>query len=195
MSIESSSPQIKTLRLETEKKFGKKCEVAADFIELADKIKDTLKQHISPTTLERVWNYSTRGNPSISIHTLNLLCQYIDKKDWTNFCESLNESGIIDSDMVEGENISSSSLAIGDRLEICWMPDRRCVIEYLGDYRFIAIHCENSTMQPGDRFKCIEFIRNQPAIMDEFMRADKQGNASKRYIAGKHHGLSSIKIL
>ena len=193
MGIESSLPQIKALRLEVEQKFGKKCEVPADFVALADQIELDLKQHISPTTLERVWNYSTRGETSISLHTINILCKYINKTDWTTFCKSLNESGIIDSDMIEGENIEVSSLSAGDRLLIGWVPDRMCVIEYLGDYKFMAIRCENSTMQPGDTFKCVEFIKNQPAIMDEFFRDGEIGSNPKRYIAGKHHGLSFIK--
>lgn len=193
MGIESAIPQIKALRLEVERKFEKKCEVPADFVALADHIELILKQHISPSTLERVWNYSTRGRASISMHTVNLLCKYIDRKDWASFCNSLNEKGILDSDIVEGEYISSNSLIPGDRLIIGWLPDRKCEIEYLGDYKFRAIDCENSTMKPGDTFKCIEFIKNQPAIMDEFIQSSGVGESHKRYIAGKHHGLSFIK--
>lgn len=195
MGIASTSPQIKALRKEVEKKFGIECLVPADFIALADRIESLIKQHISPTTLERVWNYSTRGESSISIHTINILSKYIGKKDWPDFCKSLNESGIIDSEMVTGENIEVNSLKVGDRLQIGWMPDRKCEIEYLGDYKFKAIECENSTMQPGDTFRCVEFIKNQPAIMDEFIQARDTDKNPKRYIAGKHHGLSLIKKL
>ena len=195
MGIESGLPQIMALRLAVEKKYGKKCDVPADFVALADKIKRTLKQHISPTTLERVWNYSTRTQATISIHTLNILSEYIDKEGWTDFCKSLNVSGIVDSDMVMGEYVESKSLVIGDRIEIGWMPDRKCVVEYLGDYKYRAIHCENSTMLPGDTFKCVEFIKNQPAIMDEFLKAGEAGKSHQRYIAGKQHGLSFIKKL
>lgn len=181
--------------MQVEKKFGRKCEVPADFVALADRIQEFLKQHISPSTLERVWNYSTRGRSSISMHTINILCEYISKNDWTTFCKSLNESGIIDSDMIEGENVAVSSLSVGDIVEIGWLPDRKCEIEYLGDYKFRAIRCENSTMQPGDTFKCVEFIKNQPAILDDFIQAGNTDICHKRYIAGKHHGLSFIKKL
>lgn len=195
MGIKSSVPQIKMLRLEVEKKFGKKCEVPSDFVGLTDQIELILKQHISPSTLERVWNYSTREQCAISMHTINILCEYIGCSDWTTFCKSLNESGVIDSEMVEGEYIPGNSLLIGDRLEIGWLPDRKCVIEYLGEYKFRAIHCENSTMQAGDTFKCVEFMKNQPAIMDEFIQSGDPDQFPKRYVAGKHHGLSFISIL
>ena len=193
MGIESATPQIKALRLEVEKKFGKKCEVPMDFVVLADQIELSLRQHISSSTLERVWNYSTRAQATISMHTINILCQYIGIDEWNSFCKSLNENGVIDSDMVNGENIEACSLSVGDILQIGWLPNRKCIIEYLGDYKFRAIKCENSTMQPGDIFKCVEFIKNQPAIMDEFIQSGDCQRNHKRYIAGKHHGLSFIK--
>ena len=193
MGIESTSPQIKALRLEVEKKYGKKLEVPADFMALSDRIIEILKQNISPSTLERVWNYSTRRNAVISSHTLNLLCEYIGKKDWTDFCKFLNESGIIDSDVVAGEYVKSNDLSIGERLQIGWLPNRDCIIEYTGDYKFKAIHCENSTLKSGDTFRCIEFIKGQPAIMDEFIQSEGDNKGLQRYIAGKSHGLSFIK--
>ncbi|MCH5234176.1 MAG: hypothetical protein J1E16_02705 [Muribaculaceae bacterium] len=195
MGIESSSPQINALRLEVENKFGKKCEVPADFIALGDRIREFLKQNISPSTLERVWNYSTRRQTSLSMHTLNILCEYTGKKDWTTFCKSLNESGIIDSDMVEGEYISVNSLSVGDRIEIGWLPNRKCVIEYLGDNKFVAMDCENSTIRPGDTFHCLEFILHQPVNMDYFQKKGEKSNNNIRYVAGKMNGITTLRKL
>ena len=193
MGIETGSPKIKMLLLEIENKFGKQPGVPADFVALADTIRSSLKQHISPSTLERVWNYSTRTTSTISVHTLNLLCEYVGKKNWTDFCASLNKSGVIDSDMIEDKAVFCKSLSEGETFQIGWLPDRKCVIEYLGEYKFKAISCENSTLQPGDTFKCIEFIKGQPAILDELIQASDLSKTPKRYIAGKHHGLSYIK--
>ena len=195
MGIDTTSPKIKMLLLEVAKKFSRQPGVPADFIALADEIKSSIRQHVSPSTLERVWNYSTRNAATVSVHTLNLLCEYVGKNNWTNFCSTLNESGVIDSDMVEDKALFSISLSAGERLQIGWLPDRKCVIEYLGDYKFKAISCKNSTLQPGDSFKCIEFIKGQPAVMDELTQASDFSKTPKRYIAGKHHGLSYIKKL
>ena len=195
MGIDTTSPKIKMLLLAVGDKYGKKPEVPVDFIGLADSIESNLKQHISPSTLERVWNYSTRNTTTVSVHTLNLLSEYVGKKNWTDFCSSLYACGLIDSDMVEDKAVFCKSLSVGDRLQIGWLPDRKCVIEYLGDYKFEAISCENSTLQSGDTFKCIEFIKGQPAVMDEFIQDSDSSKTSKRYIAGKHHGLSYIKKL
>ena len=193
MGIESSSPQIITLRQHVEAKFGRKPCVPADFVALADNLRETIKEHISPTTLERVWNYSTRSATTLSAHTLNLLSKYIDRKDWSDYCQSLNEAGIIDSDMIDGVAVYSDSLSPGDRLQLGWVPDRNCIIEYLGDYKFIAISCENSTLRPGDTFKCLEFILHEPAIMDQLIQAVDPNKIPKRYVAGKVNGLSYIK--
>lgn len=195
MGIETASPKIKMLLLEVSNKYGKTPGVPADFMALADEIRFSLKQHISPSTLERIWNYSTRNATTISVHTLNLLCEYVGMKNWAAFCVSLNESGLIDSDMVEDKAVFSKSLAQGERLQIGWLPDRKCVIEYSGEYKFKAIYCKNSTLQPGDTFKCIEFIKGQQAVMDELIQASDLTKTPKRYVAGKHHGLSYIKKL
>lgn len=195
MGIESTSSKMLALRIEVEKKFGKKCEVPADFVALAEGIRTFLNQHISPSTLERVWNYSTRRPRTISSYTINLLCEYVGMKSWSEFCKFLNEAGIVDSDIIEGESIQSRELNEGDKIKIGWMPDRVCVIEYLGDCKYKALRSENATIQPGDTFRCIEFIKNQPAIMDEFTQAKDPDNSSKRYIAGKIYGLSYVKKL
>lgn len=195
MSIDSSSPQIGCLRLEVEKKFGRKVKVHQDFVELADSIQKAIKQHISETTLERVWQYSCRTAYRISLHTLNLLCLYIDRKDWQDFCRMLSELGIIDSEMFDSEFISSSELKGGDRLMIGWLPDRICIIEYKGDNRYEAIECSNSTLRPGDTFSCLEFGQNIPAIMDNFISANAPESTPKRYVAGKTHGLTILKKL
>ena len=195
MGIEKTSPKIAALRMEVEKEYGKTPKVHNDFVELAEAIKSKLHQHISETTLERVWNYSTRGYETVSLHIINLLCRYAGKKDWQEFCNSLVEYGLIDSDMFDEESISSAELIPGDLLQIGWLPDRLCVIEYLGNNRFMAIICENSTMKPGDSFCCLEFMKNQPAIMDNFIKSGKESDSNLRYVAGKVNGITTLKKL
>lgn len=195
MGIESSSPKLAALRIAVEKKFGKIPKVHNDFISLADSIEITLHQHISETTLERIWNYSNRGYATVSFHTLNLICHYIEKKDWQHFCDSLAESGLMDSDMFEGDAISNEDLKIGDKVQIGWLPDRLCVVEYLGNNRFRALECENSTMQPGDTFSCSGFRLNQPAIMEHFVAVRDVTLNPKRYVAGLKNGICHLKKL
>lgn len=195
MGIDSFSPQIGMLRIKIEGSWGKIPKVHNDFMELADTIKTTLRKHISETTLERVWGYSNRGYKTVSLHTLDLLCEYAGLGSWEDFCRSLGEAGLKDSDMFEEDSIYSDELEEGDRLMIRWLPDRQCVVRYLGANRFIAEDCENSTIQPGDTFSCIGFRINRPAVMEKFIAANDNTGTPKQYIAGMNHGLSFLKKL
>lgn len=189
MGISSQLPQITVLKKSVEARYGKPLEVHNDFVMLSDDIFRATNVHISETTLERVWNYSTRGYSSVSLHTLNLLSKYCGKDNWELFCnEQKSLSG--DSGLFDEEAVKSSDLQPGDRLKIGWLPDRVCVIRYLGENNFIAEECENSTMQPGDSFTCLQFILHQPANLENFTNS---GGTHRRYTVGRENGLTMLR--
>ena len=195
MGIDSFSPQIAMLRKKIESSWGKTPRVHADFSKLAENIQSSLRKYISETTLERIWGYSKRGYKTVSLHTLDLLSEYVGAGNWVNFCRSLGEEGIKDSDMFDDIAIFSDELNVGDRIELKWLPNRECIVRYLGNNRFVAEACENSTIQPGDTFSCIEFRLNQPAVMDHFIATDDDSKIPKRYVAGLNNGISHLKKL
>ena len=193
MGVERESSQISMLRLEVEKKFGRKPSMHNDFLELAENIKDVSRKFISETTLERVWGYSHRGYQGVSVHTLDLLCEYAGAGSWREFCRKLKDSGFKDSDMFEGDAIYSDDLEPGDRIELKWLPDRVATVRYLGNHSYVAEHCVNSTLREGDTFSCIEFRLNQPVIMDHFIASNDISKQPRRYVAGLHHGISHLR--
>ena len=150
MAVKSNIPQISALRKRVEERFGKPLTVHADFLALVAVIEMEQRQHISESTLERVWGYSTRGYDTISLHTLDVLAQYATGRYWDDFCRLLHAESECESELFDVEHISSSDLSVGDRLQIGWLPDRLCEVRYLGDNRFVAERCENSKMQRGD---------------------------------------------
>ena len=91
MTIKSDIPQICALRERIEKKIGKTLNTHSDFIELTSLIELELRQHISESTLERVWNYSTRGYDNVSLRTLNVLSNFAIGKNWNSFCDLLKK--------------------------------------------------------------------------------------------------------
>ena len=192
MAVESSLPQIAALRKKIETIFGKPIITHNDFVELASLIKETTRKHISETTLERVWNYSTRGYDNISHYTLNLLSEYAGYSDWQNFCSELKNEFDSDSDMFDDVALLSKDLQPGDKIKFGWMPDRTCRIKYLGNHRFIAEECHNSTMKEGDIFSCIEFRINRPVVMTDFQSADGKVNG-ETYVAGIKEGICTLK--
>lgn len=194
MSIKSDNPQIHALRERVENKFGKTLYVHSDFIDLMNDIEMELRLHISETTLERVWSYSTRGYDNVSFRTLDVLSRYACNVNWENFCELLKKENKKESEVFDAEMILSKDLNVGDRISFSWIPDRYCEARYLGDDKFIAEHCENSTMQEGDTFVCSQFILGKELQM-KLTTVNSQQTSSKVYIVGKKHGLTSLRRL
>lgn len=193
MSINSNIPQIAELRSRVEDRFGKRLSVHSDFVSLVAVIEMELRQHISESTLERVWGYSTRGYDTVSLRTLDVLSRYANGCDWRSFCELLAQEGVCESEFFDDEIINSSELEIGDRLRIGWFPDRLCELSYLGKNCFVAEMCENSKLQVGDTFSCSQFVLGKPLIMSDL----KQGNSthSQAYVVGRKSGLTILKKL
>ena len=194
MNVDCDTPQIIQLRREVENQFGRHPDQHNDFVTLSDSIFNKLKEHISETTLERIWNYSTRGYSSVSVRSLNVLASYCGKGSWTNFCEELKKVDSPESDMFDEYSVSTSELEPEDRIRIGWLPDRICVIRFLGENKFVAEECLNSTMQPGDRFSCMLFQMHKPAFLHDYQSAT--GKVShKQYGIGLQNGLTMLKKL
>ena len=194
MNFESNIPQIVALRKSVELRFGKSLNVHNDFVMLVEDIEKCLREHISETTLERVWNYSTRGNNSVSLRTLDVLAKYCNDCSWLDFCKLQDTEKGVESELFSVESISSSDLTIGQRIRIGWLPNRLCIIRYLGNNRFIAEHCENSTMRDGATFSCLQFSLGKEALLTDFKqnKSDASGNS---YAIGLKNGLTTLKIV
>ena len=194
MSIRSNIPQIVVLRQRVEERFGKSLSVHADFVSLVAVIEMELRQHISESTLERVWGYSTRGYATVSLRTLDLLAQYAEGCNWHRFCEQLAANGECESELFNAETVYSSDLLVGDRLRIGWLPDRICEVRYLGDNRFVAEECYNSKMQVGDTFSCLQFSIGKELTMSDFCPRNTS-TAAQFYTVGMRHGLTTLLLI
>jgi hypothetical protein len=190
MGIKRNIPQISALRQHVERRFGKKLAVHADFQALTAAIEAALRLHISETTLERVWGYSTRGYDTVSLHTLNVLAAYAEGCSWEDFCKLLQEGTNSESDYFNTEHIDSRELTEGDRLRIGWLPDRICEIRYLGENRFLAERCENSKLQAGDTFSCLQFTLGHPLTMTDLYRNNSL--IGPTYVVGQKNGLTTL---
>lgn len=194
MGIACNLPEITILRERTEATFGKRVKVHSDFEALRDDVFRKTKSHVSETTLERLWGYSTRGYDSVSRRTLDVLCLYIGHQNWDIFLETLKKEGAQESDMFDREAVATPDLQPGTRLRVGWPPDRVCVIRYLGDNRFIAEETQNAKLQAGDTFSCLQFQLHRPLYGDNLR--DSDGNLKgTSYGMGLIHGLTLLQIL
>lgn len=190
MNINRQIPQIVELQKRVEKRYGKKLAVHADFMDMAAEIGMMLRLHISESTLERVWGYSTRGYNTVSLHTLDVLSQYAEGCNWDNFCQMLRMESGCESELFNVEHISASELSVGDRLLIGWLPDRLCEVRYLGDNRFVAERCKNSKLKVGDTFSCLQFVLGLPLAMTDLCRDNCP--VGPTYVVGQKNGLTTL---
>lgn len=197
MNFKTNLPEIATLRSQVKSKSGLALDTHFHFIQLVSELEKELREHMSETTLERVWGYSTRGYDTVSRRTLDVLSRYVGAKNWDDFCLNLRTQKKRESDLFLTKVILSQSLEVGTRLLVGWQPNRICEIRYLGNNRFEALRTENSSIQPGDKFSCILFEKGRELYMDLFQRADEIGepNPSARYVVGQQNGLTTLEVL
>ena len=192
MNIKTDTPQISLLKQAVERTIDFPLSTHGDFLRLSAGIEFTLGEHMSESTLERLWGYSTRHYDTVSIRTLNVLARFAGYCSWDNFCAA-TEKATSESELFMDQAIYSADLNVGDKLRIGWPPDRICIIRYLGNHNFIAEDTSNSTMQPGDTFSCIQIQKGRPLHLDSFRKA---GSSEKlRYIAGINTGLTLLEII
>lgn len=194
MSIDMDSPQLAALREEIEELVGKMYS-HSNFTHLSGLIGYKCKEHISVTTLERIWGYSTRNASKISVRTLDVIARFVDCNDWEEYCKRLHEKLQRGSEIFRATGaISSNDLVTGTKVLIAWQPDRVCEVEYLGNNRYIAVKCENSSMKPGDTFTCLTIQKGRELYMENFTRYGKEPTG-ECYVVGQISGLTTAEVI
>lgn len=193
MSIPVNTPEISALRSRVESVFGQPIQTHNTFIALVDAIDTAIKEHLSESTLERLWGYSTRGAEAVTVRTLNVLSRYAGAESWKDFCVILKTLSPVESEEFSGESVVSARLQPGAHLQLGWLPDRLVDVIYLGQNRFVVEKSLNSSLKPGDSFECLQIQAGRPLYLDHFLRAES--DIETRYVAGERSGLTSIKIL
>ncbi len=193
MSVSVNIPEISALRSKVESVFGQPLQTHNGFIALVDAVDATLREHLSESTLERLWGYSTREADAVSLRTLDVLSRYVGSPSWKNFCADLKQFSPLESEEFSGDSIVSSSLTPGQRLQLGWLPNRLITVEYQGSNRFVITDSLHSSLRPGDSFECIQMQAGRPLYLDRFRRADD--DRERRYVVGEKNGLTQVRAL
>ncbi len=193
MHVNDQSIEVKCLLIQTEVRFGAAVKTPSDFERLRTSVNDVTGELLSLSTLKRLWGYV--GGFSVPRYsTLDILSRYVGCKDFKEFKDSLDTEDFIDSRFFGGTLVRSEDLEPGKELILCWNPDRRVKIEYMGDDLFRVVDSGGSKLENGDRFTAKAFIQGQPLYLTEIIRGT--GDASvKAYVAGLRGGLTSIMVL
>ncbi|MBR6354549.1 MAG: hypothetical protein IKS01_02080 [Paludibacteraceae bacterium] len=190
-------PEIATLRMDIEREVKRKIRTPYDFEFLAGVIWERLHENLSPTTLKRLWGYID-GADTTRRTTLCLLAQFLGFADWEAYQASLAMRTDIESEDFEGEGVHINDLQKGDRVEVTWLPNRRCVFRYEGDAHFTVVEAENAKLQVGDTFDAACFIIGKPMYLDNLksqMSNDKLQMTNVSYVAGSKNGLNTVEIV
>ena len=192
MAVKTDLPELFVLKQSVEKCFGHPIESRLDFSLLAIEIERVTHEHIAENTLRRLWG-KISGYDTVFTRTLDVLCRYVGCKHWNAFCISLQKQSSRESDLIsDGTSIKVEDLTPGDRIRISWLPDRVCIIEYVGGRMFKAVDTRNSTLQVGDTFECSVMLKNYPLFVDNLVHG---GEHCLRYSMGLNNGLTTLEKL
>lgn len=184
-----NSSVIFELRAELEQALGRKLKTPNDFVFCVGAIWDKLRQNISPTTLKRLWGYID-GADTTRLSTLNILSQFLGYTDWDGYLAHLEQKSESQSAIMQQPEVSTSDLKKGTQIEIQWQPNRRCVLEYLGENSFVVIESEHTKLQKGNTFECLSFYLHHPLYIDNLVQGD---NSPVSFVVGKRDGLTVVK--
>ena len=192
MAIKTNTPEIVALKQAVEKRFGHPIESRTDFTLLAYDIERTTNNHIAENALRRLWG-RIAAYDTVFTRPLDVMCKYIGHEHWKNFCTFLKKETNSDSDIVkQGMSIKVEDLTPGDKIRIGWLPDRVCIVEYVGGRTFKAIDAVNATLQTGDTFECSLMLKNYPLFVDNLVHG---GEHCPRYSMGLTSGLTTLEKL
>lgn len=185
----SINPQhITLLRQLVEESADHAIATSNDFIFLSGEIRGRLNENLSVSTLKRLWGY-VDGYASVRPSTLDILARFVGFPDWETFVSDYCEvESVQSSHRVVSESLFAKDLNVGDNVEIRWNPNRRLLLNYLGDNMFTITESENAKLKVGDRFLCQRFILNQPLFVDVL------GNEGQTavFVMGNKGGLTKI---
>jgi len=150
-SFQTNSIAISLLKRAVEVRFGRVPATPADFGELSISILRAIGERISPDTLCRIWGYK-KGYSSVRQSTVRVLDRYAHANE--------------ESDFIHTAAIHADECQKGDRVRIAWLPNRVCVLSYLGDYRWRVEEAVNSKLHAGDTFFCRTIAQDHPLIVD-----------------------------
>lgn len=189
--MNKNAPEVIQLRKDVEARLGMRPATPADFETLIAQVWLHLHENIALSTLERLWGYIEGAN-NTRRSTLNILSRYVGSHDWDDYTARLLTEEHSSSNPFIADGIHTEDLQPGQKLEVTWLPNRRCVFRYLGDMRFEVLESSNSKLSAGDTFIATFFLIGQPLYIDHLVLT---GHNTVSYVAGNNGGLQSVTLL
>ena len=168
-----------------EKVSGRRMQTPQDFDFLAAKILGKTQQHLSVSTLKRLYGYvSSQG--TLRRSTLDILSQYAGYQSWAAFCVRGADSLPVESNPLLAPSLSADAVCEEDHIVVTWLPDRECEFRCTGPHEFVVEKSRGSKLSVGDTFTCHLFIKGEPLYLE---RVVMQGAAPVNYVCGRAGGI------
>ena len=177
--IENEERLCKTI----EEKVGRKMETPQDFVWLSEQIWQTIHERVSVNTLKRMWRKEGYEVMAPRRYTLNILAKFSGYRDYVTFCMNKEEGN---SQSILTRHLYTKNLEKGTKIQLTWLPDRRCVVTYLEGTCFVVNEVENSKLSVGDTFECSIIIEGEPLYLSNLIH---NGIGPSLYVVGKKSGV------
>ena len=104
-------PELNCLLSDVEKAYGRKIQTITDFEALSVVIEHETGELLSTSTLKRLWGYVS-GTLSPRKSTIDILCKFIGKRDFSAYCKGLRDDKTVSSRFFSSKVIESDSLPV-----------------------------------------------------------------------------------
>lgn len=195
MNYSINTPEISLLRQKVEQAAQLKPHILQDYSNIAEKVTKQTGESISQSTIERLWQYSTRNKDHVSQHSLDVLSRYLGYSDWHNFVDNITRLHHPESVYFTDGVLDVASLTDGSILKISWYPDRTITIRFLGNNRFVIDNAVNSGIPEGSVFECLQIVIGQPMHLDRFSSPNDTSAVPGRYVIGRATGITNVEII
>ena len=185
-----TTPVIEELTTLLEQQYKRVLSTTTDFEDFSMFVYKKTGQHISASTLKRMWGYVNDAHKP-RVETLDRLAACLGHKNYTAFVLWLKKSTRYNSSFFAADGLASGDIGEGSTVEIGWAPNRLVTLRYLGDSRYEVTRSQNSKMQEGDKFVTGCFIKGQPLYLP-FLERDEERTAP--FVAGRNGGLTIINL-
>lgn len=175
--------KLQNLIAAIEQTIGRKITSPRDFEFLSNMIFHRTKEHVSVSTLKRVWGY-VKGYEHIRPSTLNVLCRFIGYNDMDHFAASITEGEVgVPSHILLGEHLYADEMRKGKCLRLTWAPSRVCDVRHEGEGYFVVTNSEQTKLTPGSTFRCHIIEQGRPMFINS-LRFKPDQEEGFDYVAG-----------
>jgi hypothetical protein len=155
---------------------------------LALDIESVTNEHIGVNTLKRLLGFiDDEREPRVS--TLDVIARYLGFENW-DVLKIYDDKGNSSFES-SAEEIRVNKLSVGQRVQICYLPDRQIEIEYVGENHFLVRKSLNSKLRVDDEIILTHIVQGYPLLVSDVVR---EGKSLGSFTAGKAQGIR-FKIL